>query len=905
MVSISDPLSVENGGAYYKVHYSAAGEYYAPTEAPTIGQAIGKGAETLGIVGNITAEQFDSLLRGIDPSTDAALRGHLNRAQANERAGFDMTFSPPKSISIQALVAGDARLIEIQWEAVREAMQEVERCALARQRGGRQEVLTDNICAVMFEHFDARESQSSQHGPMPQLHHHLFIMNFSQRPDGQWRSLQEQEIYKARGYIDAVYMNSLARRVQEIGYHIVRTPDHHFELADYTREQILAFSERYQDIEQVKAEKGITNPRAAREIVVETRKAKHDYDPEVLKREREQLAGKYGIDINYRPTAPVQSFAISPDAQAERSLLFALAHTTERNAVPDHKDILTAALRHGIGAFNFEHIRAQMATQERVGNLIGEGRSHHHPLGTYTTREMEQLEQQNLALVRDHINLGRPVSGIVIRSAVDGTLSSTGKPEVEKWAASRHLLPDQTAAAVLTLSTPKWASAIEGYAGSTKTTTVGAVREFAEQKGWAVRGFGTTSGSVNALSDAGINAQTIAKMLATPLPAKAGRELWIIDESSLLATRPANQMLKLARDRGVERIVFVGDQRQHLAIEAGSPVRQFLANNLAVAELTTIRRQKDPGLLQAVELTAAERIPEAVDLLIEQKRIVEIPDRAKRYERIAAEYLSGHEASQRTLVVSPANNERKAINQAIRSTLVEHRYVASIGQKHEILAPRDMTNPERTHARSYHEGDVLYFRRGSKRQGIPKGAYLTVSAVNDTNLTLHAENGRRVEFDPSKLKGVQAYTVESRTIAVGDRIEWREPQRGIANHQQGVITKLDQREIEVKFDSGRKVSMPLSQARVVDLAYAVTSHASQGGTVDRVIINIDSSRSAELVNERQFYVSLSRARIDARVYTDDAEHMRRSVTRTQTKELALDIVQKQHQQQRQSVGMRI
>ena len=171
-------------------------------------------------------------------------------------------------------------------------------------------------------------------------------------------------------------------------------------------------------------------------------------------------------------------------------------------------------------------------------------------------------------------------------------------------------------------------------------------------------------------------------------------------------------------------------------------------------------------------------------------------------------------------------------------------------------------------------------------------------------MTLHAENGRRLEFDPSTIKGIQVYTGENRTIAVGDRLQWREPdnKRRIANGQYGTITRLDQREIEVQFDTGRKLSMPLSDARKVDLGYASTSHASQGGTFDRAVLNIDSSRSPELVNDRSWYVGISRARLDVRVYTDDVEHMRRAVSRTQEKELALDVVT---QRPTRGVSMRI
>jgi hypothetical protein len=127
-------------------------------------------------------------------------------------------------------------------------------------------------------------------------------------------------------------------------------------------------------------------------------------------------------------------------------------------------------------------------------------------------------------------------------------------------------------------------------------------------------------------------------------------------------------------------------------------------------------------------------------------------------------------------------------------------------------------------------------------------------------LTLKAESGHRIEFDPARLRGVQAYTTETRTIAVGDRLQWREPdnKRRIANGEYATVLKLDANNIEVKLDKGCTLSMALDAARKVDLGYTSTSHAAQGATVDRVIVNVDSLRSAQLVNRRQFYVSISR-----------------------------------------------
>ena len=104
-----------------------------------------------------------------------------------------------------------------------------------------------------------------------------------------------------------------------------------------------------------------------------------------------------------------------------------------------------------------------------------------------------------------------------------------------------------------------------------------------------------------------------------------------------------------------------------------------------------------------------------------------------RYDRIAAEYLNAHRAAERCVVVAPAHDECKSLNQAIRDTLVKHGHVATLGQEHQILVPRALTTVQLQHAQSYHQGDVLYFRRGSKRQGIPKGPSLSVANRSNRN----------------------------------------------------------------------------------------------------------------------------------------------------------------------------
>ncbi|HLW69437.1 MAG TPA: MobF family relaxase [Candidatus Binataceae bacterium] len=269
-------MTIEQAGSYYRVHYSAAG-YYAGTEQRIIGHAVGRGVQFLAL-SDLTAEQFEALRRGHDPTTQAELRIKATHGDT-ERANWDCTLSPPKSISIQALVCGDERLLQVDREAALYAIREVETCALARHHGGKEWAETGNVVAIMFEHYDSRESIHGEHGPMPQLHHHIFIANMTRLASYEWRSLDPQQIYKARRFIDAIYMAELAKRVQQLGYDIVRKVDGSFELAGFNRRQIEAFSERAMDIERTKQARGISNPSIARDIVLETRKPKRDCDP--------------------------------------------------------------------------------------------------------------------------------------------------------------------------------------------------------------------------------------------------------------------------------------------------------------------------------------------------------------------------------------------------------------------------------------------------------------------------------------------------------------------------------------------------------------------------------------------------------------------------------------------------
>jgi len=895
MMSLSPgALSAEKAETYFEQHYSQD-DYY--TQGHTcIGRWIGKGSEGLGLSGEVERQDFSALLQGINPHSGTVLVG--TGPNGRHAAGWDSVLSAPKSISIQALVGDDHRLIEAHKSAVNRALKEIELYALTRQTHNRERVVSANIVGAAFDHLAARPVADSVYGPDPQLHTHVILLNVTQRPDGQWRGLDPIEIYRSQSYGSAIYRSELAKEVQRLGYQIqITESDGAWELEGYTRVQVMAFSQRRAEIQEGMAAAGYTGAKAAQIVALQSRQAKRDYDESELKAEWKTRAAEYGIDARQHLWQARgrgdENRGNTHDSEA--ALAFAKKHTTEREAVVDRRDLEAAALQHRMGRVDLASIRTEIGRDQQRHSLIeSDKRGWQHAQGALTTDEMIRLEAENLAIRRAGINQAGPIASA---------------EEVRKWAASRGLSDEQAAAAEVALASHDQMTAIEGLAGTAKTYTVGAVREFAEARGYTVRGFGMTSGSVKELRKVGLDARTVASLTSNPVPQSDKPQLWFVDESSLLATRPVNQLLKLARRERVA-VRVVGDQRQHLAIEAGHPMSQFLADGMPVAELTTIRRQRDAELRKAVEQASqgkAGAAARALDLLEEQQRLSEIPDVKERYRRIAAGYLRGYEAGQVTLVVSPGNDERRTLNQEIRKTLIEQGHVESRGRAHDILVPRqDMTKARVAYARYYDAGDVLHFDRAHERRGIAKDSYLTVKAVDRTGnlLTLQYSNGRTIEASPGRWgKGVQVYTHEQREIAVGDRIEYRihDRKQKIANHQLATVMRLDGNQATLKFDSGRVLKGPLSPH--IDLGYASTSHSAQGATVDRVIVNLDSMRSAQLVNQRSFYVTISRAREDAQIYTDDARALRNAVKREQRKEVALEVIQPP--QQRQSTGLSI
>ncbi|MGA8570167.1 MAG: MobF family relaxase, partial [Candidatus Binataceae bacterium] len=852
-------LTAAKAETYYEEKYSHD-DYYSEKQQ-VVGQWFGRGAEELGLSGEIATEDFRAVLRGSRPASGEVLV-HKAKGYDDRRAGWDATFNAPKSVSIQGLVGDDRRLIQAHRKAVGHALVELEEYALSRRRGGSEWVVTGNVVAARFDHIAARPVSTVQdgYGPDPHLHTHVVIANMTRRPDGEWRGLDPIEIYRAQSFATAVYRSELAREVQQLGYGFrIAGRDGRWELDGYTRDQVMALSRRRQDIEQALARSGLAGAEAAQNIAHRTRRSKDHRDEESVKAEWRSRARQYGIDVHRhlsqaRERGPLQHRG---QEKAEQAVRQSIEENSERDAVIDRSSLEASALQHAMGSVQLDQVRMETYRFERERWLIAAGDAVNSPRGAYTTSQMLALERDNISLMR---------AGQKCAAAI-GTLK-----EVRAWGSKRQLLSDQATVAELTLASADRLTSIEGRAGAAKTTTVGAIRDFAEEQGYAVSGFAATTRAVKSLAEVGVSATTVASLLEGRVH-QASKQIWVIDESSLLSTRQVNRVLHKAREQGTARIIFVGDQRQHHAIEAGRPIFQMQEAGMLVARLDTIRRQHDPELRAAVMHAAKGEISESLKILERRNDIREVADIEQRRKQIAREYAAAHQSGERVLVISPANDARRELNKAIRAELIARGHVAAPGHAHTILVNRGLSGAQRAMAYNYEEGDAIRFTRGSKQFAIAKGDYARVEAIDrDANiLTVKAEEGRRIEYNPVRLFGVEVFREEQKVLARGDRIQFRSPDwaLSVANGEFASVRSIDERRVTLRLDNGKELSVARQRLRHIDHGYASTSHSAQGATVDRVIVDIDSQRSREIVNQKQFYVSISRARHSLAIYTND------------------------------------
>jgi hypothetical protein len=675
----------------------------------------------------------------------------------------------------------------------------------------------------------------------------------------------------------------LTYRLRQLGYEIAVGRSGAPEIKGYTQEYLDASSPRSQQIREYLERTGRTGKEAAEIAAHSTRDRKEIHSPSEVMAAHRKLAADFGHQAEAvvraaRERVQHQEKPVNSLDRVRESLTFSRDKNFEREAVVDERALIRDGLRRGMGEVTYAQVRGNLDARLASGEFQIVDHSQSQPARQFTTAKTIEAEHEIVRRVRESENTLEPVMSR--QQAIAVTDQNTYLNRAQK-----SVVED-------VLSSPDRVQCVQGYAGAGKTTTLSVIRGAAELNGYAVEGFAPTSRAARQLGEAGVESGTLQRFLArTPNPAiQEQRHFYFVDESSLAST---NQMREfLARLGPNDRLLLIGDIRQHQGVEAGRPFEQLQEAGMRTAKLDEIVRQKDPELKSAVELLATGQVTAALQSLQQQGRVKQIPGTEERIRAIAKSYV---ESPEKTLIVSPDNASRRDLNVAVRQELKTNGTLAPEDHRFRVLVQRqDMTGAERSWASHYEINDVIRYARGSKATGIDAGTYGAVVGVNPAAnlLTVEKSSGEQVTYDPRRLSGVSVYHEIGREFSVGDRIQFTAPDKalGVANRDLAVIESIRAEDrISARLDNNRQVEFNAQEHRHFDHGYAVTSHSSQGLTAERVLVNADTGVHPDLLNSRFGYVSISRASHEATIFTDDMSKLTPKLSADVSKTSALEI----------------
>ena len=825
----------------------------------------GEGAEALGLGQRVGKRKFISILSGEVPGTDVTL-GRVIDGERQHRPGWDMTFSAPKSVSLEALYHGRRAVIHAHDEAVRATLDWIEREHLQTRgydqvTGRRPREAANGLVAATFRHMASRNND-------PQLHTHAVVANMTRNANGEWRSVEPTLLRRNRRVFGAWYRNDLARRLRDLGYELTPTtvgglPS--FEIAGWSREWLKAFSTRRRDILRHMESEGLEYTTAnAQAATLATRGGKVEPVKGELFKLWHHRAEALGLvearrDRKVRPVRTPEQPRLSP----LEAVWQATAHLEERQCVFRRTELLAAALGRDPGRHSHVELEAAIDRLRRNRNLVDT------KSGDLTTRRTLEAERDVIAAMREGRGQAAPLAE---EGAVASRLEGTTLTDGQRDAVRTILLSEDRIVGV------------QGFAGTGKTRMLKEVVRLAGDR--PVIGLAPSSAAARVMAlEAGIGTTTLQWMLARygDLGDVDGPELReacerfrgaliVVDEASMIGTVQMRSLQNVAERLGAARLALVGDRLQLRSVEAGQPFRLLQEAGMETARMDDILRQRSVDLKAAVTHMVAGDAELAVQALGADVKELP-PDRLP--ETAARLWLAlPPEARRRTVILAPTHAQREETTAVLRKGLAEEGVLGGRTLETERFVDRRLTRVLAADPQSYRPGDVVVANRDV--YGLRKGDAWRVTGSGGDGIALE-RRGTNGGFKPSGNAAHNVSVFETRPISLraGDEIVFTRNlgELGVVNGERGTIEEIGRKRVRIRLDGGRRLSPRADDdgLRHVDHAWTSTVHRAQGLTTDNVIAVLDAT--SMMTDRALLYVEMSRARDGFVLLTDDTQEL--------------------------------
>jgi conjugative relaxase-like TrwC/TraI family protein len=724
-------------------------------------------------------------------------------------AGYDLTFSAPKSVSVLfALGEADVRdaVRAAHDRAVREALGYAERTAAAVRRGagGSRVEPAGGFIAATFRHRTSRAGD-------PQLHTHVLVANLAQGPDGRWSTLDGRRLYAHARATSFVYQAVLRSELtRELGVRWLSVRDGIAEIAGVPMPVLKEFSRRRADIEAALERSGTSGPRASEAAALATRQAKDRRTSfPALQRDWRERAAARGFARD-ELQAILQSRVAREMSDAQLDHLFALlagpTGLTLRAATFSRRDVVQALSERlpaeiVLSGARLEALAERFLSSERVVALLPgdadtesqlafrrrDGRA--VPLAReewlYSTPELLALERRIVETAGAARNAGAgQADAAAIQHAVRArpTLGGDQRAMIERLCADGDRI-----------------SVVVGKAGTGKTFALAAAREAWQATGHPVLGVAIARRAAKQLqADAGIATTSVAALLRDldrPNGGLPRGAVLVVDEAGMVATRQLATLLT-AVQRVDGKLVLVGDHRQLPELEAGGSFRALVRRGVAI-ELTENRRQSEAWERRALDLLRDGGAGHAVQQYVEHERVhVAATPEAAREQLVGDWHATARELD--AVMIARRRADVADLNRRARARLRDAGAVVGVEiQVGEVAFAR---------------GDQVVVKRNDARLGVTNGERGVVIAVDD------------------------------------------EHQRLAVQLSDDVVT-LDHAFLTTPTRQGDPS---------LTHGYAITCHVAQGVTVDRAFVLADDSLTSELG-----YTAMSRGRHRNDLYVAD------------------------------------
>jgi len=837
------------------------------------GRYNGKLAERLGLEEFASKESFHSLCENINPKTGKPLTPRQNEERT---VGYDINFHCPKSVSILHALAKDDHILKAFEQSVSETMKDIEADAKVRVRkGGKNEDRdTGELAWAEFTHQTARPVEGQ--APDPHLHSHCFVFNATwDETEKKFKAGKFRDIMQDMPYYKERFHKRLADKMTSLGYQ-VRATEKAFEIEGVPQKVIDLFSKRTDEIGRAAKEKGITNRDELDSLGAKTRSKKQKgLSMAELKSEWKQqikeisLNDASGAGEKIIRFAPVKDL---PKLDVQHCIDHSVLHNFERASVIADRRILSTACKCALGnlTITLDDITRNFQQDKRIIHVKEGSRR------LCTTKGVLREEKLMVDLAREGQGKLKPLYKDAPNLRVDG---------------------EQATAVTHVLTTSNRVSIIRGAAGTGKTTLMREAVDWMEKAGKTVTVVAPTSqASRGVLKQEGFDgAETVARLLVDEkMQIELKDQVLWVDEAGLLGTKDMTALLNIAAKQNA-RLILGGDTRQHASVVRGDALRILnTVGGIRAAEVSKIYRQKDAQYREVVEHLSKGDVRQGFEKLDDMQAIRSI-DPLQANKELVDDYLNAIKNGKTALVISPTHAHGEGVTKEIRQGL---REIGLIGKKETTvkrLANLNLTEAQKADWRNYSQGDVVQFNQNAP--GIKRGSALTVKEIRDGKIQLTDKKGKAVPLPLNRAKDFDLYKPGEIALTKGDKI--RITRNGFDTREKRLNNGMDLEVVSVNKEGKVTLKNKASKTSYVldkefghiSHAHCITSHSSQGKTVDEVFIS-QPSATFGATDARQFYVSVSRARDVARIYTDDKAALLEHASKLGDRQSAIELVSK-------------